>query len=179
MGNDKLRTIPVKDTDAPEFAEVARKVSWPAKDADQAVAVLAGDEWVQHRIRHRRRHLLPGVEPLAEPSDGFDRHLNTEELFVCLEGEYVMPMAPCRKPDDPNDEPLIEDLIAFRVRAGDAYVLKPNVWHNGGWPTKEAGSMRYIMVLSGHRAGEGHQGRVDHIMKKLPDDQQVIPEGLA
>ena len=39
--------------------------------------------------------------------------------------------------------------------------------------------MRYIMVLSGHRAGEGHQGRVDHIMKTLPDGQQVIPDVLA
>ena len=58
----------------------------------------------------------------SEPSNGFDRHLNTEELFECLEGEYVMPMAPCRRPDDPDDEPRIEDLIAFRVRAGDAYL---------------------------------------------------------
>ena len=56
----------------------------------------------------------------SELSNGFDRHLSTEELFVCLEGEYVMPMAPCRSTDDPDDEPPVEDLIAFRVRAGDA-----------------------------------------------------------
>ena len=178
MGNDKLCIIPVLDTDAPEFAKVARKVSWPQKDpgrpsqfwpAMSGFNVGSGSDVDISYLESSR----------SEPSNGFDRHLNTEELFVCLEGEYVMPMAPCRKPDDPDDEPRIEDLIAFRVRAGDAYVLKPNVWHNGGWPTREAGTMRYIMVLSGHRAGEGHQGRVDHIMKTLPEDQQVIPDCLV
>ena len=43
----------------------------------------------------------------------------------------------------------------------------------------EARFVTGAVVLSGHRAGEGHQGRVDHIMKTLPDGQQVIPDGLA
>ena len=121
MGNDKLCIIPVLDTDAPEFAKVARKVSWPQKDpgrpsqfwpAMSGFNVGSGSDVDISYLESSR----------SEPSNGFDRHLNTEELFVCLEGEYVMPMAPCRRPDDPDDEPRIEDLIAFRVRAGDAYL---------------------------------------------------------
>lgn len=178
MADGRLRTIPVMETDAAEFARVARKVSWPQRDGDRpsqfwpamsGFNIGAGSDVDISYLESTR----------TEPSNGFDRHLNTEELFVCLEGEYVMPMAPCRRPDDPDDEPQIEDLIGFRVRAGDAYVLRPNVWHNGGWPTRGAGKMRYIMVLSGHRAGEGHQGRVDHIMKTLPGGLQVIPAQLV
>ena len=89
-----------------------------------------------------------------------------------------MPMATCRNPDDPEEIPHPEDLLCFHVRAGDMYVLKANVWHNGGWPAPGVEKTRYIMVLSGHRGGEGHQGRVDHIVKSLPDGMQIQPEGL-
>ena len=84
MGNDKLRTIPVKDTDAPEFAEVARKVSWPQKDegrpsqfwpAMSGFNIGSGTDVDISYLESTR----------SEPSNGFDRHLNTEELFVCLE----------------------------------------------------------------------------------------------
>ena len=114
---DKLCIIPVLGTDAPEFAKVARKVSWPQKDpgrpsqfwpAMSGFNVGSGSDVDISYLESSR----------SEPSNGFDRHLNTEELFVCLQGEYVMPMAPCRSPDDPDDEPRIEDLIAFRVCAG-------------------------------------------------------------
>ena len=117
MGNDKLRTIPVKDTDAPEFAAVARKVNWPEKDADkpsQFWPAMSG-----FNIGSGTDVDISYLESTrTEPSNGFDRHLNTEELFVCLAGEYVMPMAPCRKPDDPDDEPRIEDLSRSGCRAG-------------------------------------------------------------
>ena len=85
MGDDKLRAIPVMDTDAPEFEKVARKVNWPKRDpgrpsqfwpAMSGFNIGSGADVDISYLESSR----------SDPSNGFDRHLNTEELFVCLEG---------------------------------------------------------------------------------------------
>ncbi len=175
MAETAVRKIKVGSLDDPEFEQVGWRIAAPQRDPgreSQFWPALSGFDIGEDS--HVDVSYLESSN--RTPKGGFDRHLRTQELFVCLEGEYLMPMASCRDPDDPEDLPRAEDLICFRVKAGDMYVLKANVWHNGGWPAAGAEKMRYIMVLSGHRAGAGHQGRVDHIVKQLPDGLQVVPE---
>jgi len=177
MAQATVHKIPIRSLDDPAFEKVARRVPTPPRDPgreSQFWPALSG-----FNVGSGSDVDISYLESTTKtPKSGFDRHLHTEELFVCLEGEFVMPMATCRNPDDPEEIPHPEDLLCFHVRAGDMYVLKANVWHNGGWPAPGVEKTRYIMVLSGHRGGEGHQGRVDHIVKNLPDGMQIQPEGL-
>jgi len=177
MAQATVHEIPIRSLDDPAFEQVARRVPTPPRDPgreSQFWPALAG-----FNVGSGSDVDISYLESTTKtPKSGFDRHLRTEELFVCLEGEFVMPMATCRNPDDPDEIPHPEDLVCFHFKAGDMYVLKANVWHNGGWPAPGVEKTRYIMVLSGHRSGEGHQGRVDHIMKDLPAGMQILPEGL-
>jgi hypothetical protein len=103
---------------------------------------------------------------------GFDRHLHTEELFIAIDGDFYFPAAPCRQPDDPDDVPSPDDFRCWRINEGDMFVLKPNVWHDGCWPVDPSRMVRFIMILSGHRASaEG--GRVDHIVKRFPEGMGI------
>jgi mannose-6-phosphate isomerase-like protein (cupin superfamily) len=175
MAEATIYQIEVRSTDDPEFAKVARKISLPERDKDSPLQfwpALAG-----FNVGSESNIDISYLESTDRAPTGiFDRHLRTEELFVCLDGEYIVPLAPCRNSDDPDELPRPEDLLCFHIKAGDLYVLKANVWHNGGWPAPGSEKMRYIMVLSGHRSGEGHQGRVDYIMKELPDGAQILPK---
>jgi hypothetical protein len=114
-----------------------------------------------------------------QPKVGWDRHITTEELFIATEGDYYFPAAPCRNPDDPDDIPQPEDFVCWRVNQGDMYVLKPNMWHDGCWAVDPNQMIKFIMVLSGHRASEGG-GHVDYYRKQFPEGLAVFiddPQG--
>jgi hypothetical protein len=110
------------------------------------------------------------------PKAGFDRHLRTEEMFVSLQGDLCIPLAPCKEPDNPDEQPTTDDFVCAIVPQGAAIILRPNVWHNGGWPVDPKAGVRYIMVLSGHRAGTGIEGRVDHITKNFAGGATIVPD---
>ncbi len=171
-----LKRLKILDLDSPEFAKVARKVEWPTRDEGRP-----GQFWPAMETFTIPKSEIAELSYLEStrrtPLNRFDRHLKTEELFVCLEGEYVMPMALCHEPGNPDEVPQLDDVHGFHVKTGDAYILKPNTWHNGGWVAPGCEKMRYIMVLSGHRAGNDSQGKEDHILKPLPDDMTILPEG--
>ncbi len=176
MSEVNLKRLKILDLDSPEFSKVARKIEWPERDPDRQAQF-----WPAMEIFNIPKSDIVELSYLEStrrsPLNRFDRHLKTEEMFVCLEGEYVMPMALCREPGNPDEVPRLEDVNGFHVKAGQAYILKPNTWHNGGWVGPGCDKMRYIMVLSGHRAGEGAQGKEDHILKPLPENHAILPEG--
>ena len=174
-----VHEIPIVSLDDPRYQPIARLVVFPASDrarVGQFFPAYAGftipDNTVDVSFLYSFRR---------EPTVGFDRHLRTEEMFVPLEGDVVVPLAACRHPDDPEEQPTPEDFVAARVRQGEALILRANVWHNGGWPVDPERGVRYLDILSGHRAGAGHQGRVDHIVKRFPDGVAILPDwrGLA
>ncbi len=109
------------------------------------------------------------------PSTGVDRHLRTEEMFVPLDGDLCLPLAPCRDPSNPRDQPRAEDFVGVIVHHGQAVILNANVWHNGGWPVDADRGVRYIMVLSGHRAGAAGKEFLDFQTATLPAGTSILP----
>jgi hypothetical protein len=169
-----VNRIPIVSLDDPTYQHLARRVAFPDSDrarGGQFFPAHAGltlpDNNVDVSFLYSFRR---------EPTTGFDRHLRTEEMFVLLEGDLVIPLAPCRNPDDPDEVPTPDEFVAALVPQGEAIILRPNVWHNGGWPVDPERGVRYIMVLSGHRAGAGHQGRVDHVVQRFAGGAAITPD---
>jgi hypothetical protein len=169
-----VRRIPIVSLDDPRYQHLARRVVFPASDRAR------GGQFFPAYVTFNLPDTTVDVSFLysfrREPTAGFDRHLRTEELFVALEGDLVFPLAPCRNPDDPEEVPTPEDFVAVRVRQGEAAILPANVWHNGGWPVDPERGIRLLDILSGHRAGSGHQGRVDHIVKQFAGGAAIVPD---
>ena len=171
----RIHRIPIVSLDEPRYASLARLVRFP--DPDPALGgkyfpAVAGfnvgsgsDVDISYYYSFR-----------SEPSGGFDRHLRTEEVFVVLEGDFCIPLAACRDPDDPDEVPRPQDFVATIVRQGEALILRPNVWHSGGWVLDPAKGVRFLMILNGHRVGSGHEGRVDHIVKRFPEGVAIEPD---
>ena len=173
-----VHRLPVKSTDDPAFARVARRVEEPERDPGKptqffpALATFgigAGPD-----VDISLYYSQPSASMIARGR--FDRHLHTEEFFVALEGDWYMPMGECRNPDDPEERPRAEDMCIFLVKQGDLFVLRSNVWHTGVWPAGADQPAKFLMILSGHRAGSGLQGRVDHIVMELEDGGAVVPD---
>lgn len=175
MTETKVHRAPIVPVDDPRCSRLARHIKFPPSERSQGdrffpaisgFSIGAGSSVdVSFLYSYTRK-----------PSNGFDRHLQTEEMFVPLEGDLCLPLAPCREPDNPNEQPTPEDFVCVIVPHGDVIILSANTWHNGGWPVDGEKGVRYIMVLSGHRAGSGHQGRVDYISTSLPDGVALFPD---
>jgi hypothetical protein len=174
MSVPRVHCIPVVSLGDPRYSRLARRIVFPpSKRAEglQFFPALAGfnvgagsDVDVSFLFTFRR-----------DPCGGFDRHLRTEEMFVPLDGDLCIPLAPCRDASDPEEKPVPEEFVCVMVPHGEAVILAPNVWHTAGWPIDEEKGVRYIMVLSGHRPGTGAQGNVDYIATELADGVKILP----
>jgi len=170
----QVHRIPIVSLDDPRYAHLARRIKFPEAAREQRskfFPAFAGFE-----IPDTNVDVSFLFSFRKEPSVGFDRHLRTEEMFVPLDGDFVIPLAACKNPDDPDEIPTPDEFVAALVPQSEAIILRPNVWHNGGWPVDAERGVRYIMVLSGHRAGSSHQGRVDHIVQKFAGGAAIVPD---
>lgn len=57
-------------------------------------------------------------------------HNNTCEAIICLDGDYLMHVAPAC----PVDEEPWENIEVFLVPKGTMVVTRPGVWHQAGFP---------------------------------------------
>lgn len=70
------------------------------------------------------------LKPVAETRfDWAERHEFTPELLVPTGGECLIHVAPPDFPDKLDQLPPLERFQIFRLRPGQAVLLKPKVWH--------------------------------------------------
>lgn len=174
MSTPRVHAIPVVPARDPAAAALARLFTFPPADrakGDQFFPAVAGFDVGSGS--------LVDVSYLysfsRSPSTGVDRHLRTQEMFVPLEGDLCLPLARCRDPKNLQEQPSVEDFVGVVVRHGEAIILNANVWHNGGWPVDPEQGVRYIMVLSGHRAGAGGEAFLDFQTATLPEGTAIFP----
>lgn len=181
MTEQTIHRLEVRPLTDPLFETVARLVNPPEVDPS-AVAFLpayAGFDVADGSVVDISYFYAPPSDPSKPaPRRMFDRHLRTEELWVVAEGDFLLPLSACRFPEDPDDPPRPEDFLCFAVSEGDMFVLKPNVWHCGPWPTREGTPVKFFMFLSGHRkpadAG-GDDDYVDFYQRYFPEGVAVVP----
>jgi len=174
MAESSVRRIPIVSLADARYAPLARLITFPASDPGKGVEffpAIAGFNIGSGSLVD----LSFLYNFVSAPSGGVDRHARTEELFVPLDWDMCLPLAPCVAPDDPNAKPNPDDFVGVVVRHGQALILSANVWHNGGWPVNAATGVRYIMVLSGHRAQQGGDAYMDFITATLPEGRSILP----
>lgn len=59
-------------------------------------------------------------------SSKMERHILSEELLICGDGEMILTVAD----SDPEEAPRSRDVRAFIMRPGDAVVLGRGIWHD-------------------------------------------------
>jgi ureidoglycolate hydrolase len=60
------------------------------------------------------------------------RHLRTTQALAAVGGQaWVMAVAPPFAPDDPDAEPALQDIRAFRIPGDMAVMLHRGTWHAG------------------------------------------------
>lgn len=178
MNKEWIHRLKVRTPDDPLFASVARMVNPPQGSASERafVPAYAGfDIGDGSQVDISYFYEPPAPQPWLKPRNNFDRHLRTEELWVVAEGEILLPLGPCRHPDDPEDEPRPEEMSCFAFRQGDLFVLRPNVWHCGPWPLVPNAPVRFYMFLSGHRKATSG-ANVDHITRRFPEGVGILPD---
>ncbi len=178
MDATPITRLKVRNTDDPLFATVARMVNPPQADdaTPRFLAAYAGfDIGEGSQVDISFLYQPPSERPWEQPRSGFDRHWRTEELWLVTEGDFYLPLALARHPDDHEDLPLPEDMLCFVIREGDLFVLKPNVWHAGPWATKPGQAVAFYMLLSGHRQAVSG-GYLDFGVRQLAGGAAVLPD---
>jgi hypothetical protein len=173
-----LHRLQVRTTDDPLFETVARLVNPPTEEVDKSVflpAYAGFNIGTGADVDISYFGATPSDRPWATPRRRFDRHLRTDELWVVTEGDFYVPMAACRRPNDPEDLPRAQDMLCFFVKRGDLFVVRPNVWHAGPWAAQPGMAVRFFMLLSGHRKADSGSN-VDHIVRDFEGESAIVPD---
>jgi hypothetical protein len=86
-----------------------------------------------------------------------ERHLQTREALVALEGEAIACLAP---PQEPGAEGF-QGLVAVRVKTGQAFILEKGAWHGSPFPVGRKPARLLVIFRSG-------TGRTDLEFRDLP-----------
>ena len=73
--------------------------------------------------------------------ESFERHLQTPEMLVALEGDSVV----CFAKKSPYGSDEIGEVKAFYIKQGDAFVMSPGTWHWAGYPKNDAA--KFLVVF--------------------------------
>jgi ureidoglycolate hydrolase len=80
----------------------------------------------------------------------FERHNNTHEVLVALEGDSVLC---CGKPSINNDN-TIDGIQAFYIKEGAAFAMYPGTWHWIPVPLLDNPSKFLVLFASGTEAND-------------------------
>lgn len=178
MSDLNIHRVKIRSTDDPLFATVARMAKPPKMVSDKSYFEPAYSSFniADGTLVDLSYLYEPASEtPWSKTRNKFDRHLFTEELWMVTEGDFYVPLALCKNPDDPEDVPNPEEMMCFEIHKGDVFILKPNVWHTGPWPKEKGMAVSFYMALSGHRQKASGEN-VDFIMKDFPNNTAILPD---
>jgi ureidoglycolate hydrolase len=82
-----------------------------------------------------------------------ERHQNTPEILVPLDGDFLLPVAAVDQPETQNGVLSAEGVEVIRVKAGTAVVLSSGVWHWAVWPHNRQ-SVTYLVMFRSHTPNE-------------------------
>jgi hypothetical protein len=91
-----------------------------------------------------------------------ERHHQTREVLVALEGEAISCLAP---PQEPGAAGL-QGMVAVRIKPGQALVLETGAWHGSPFPVGRKPARLLVIFRSG-------TGRNDLEFRDLPEPVRV------
>lgn len=75
----------------------------------------------------------------------FERHINTIEVLVSLEGDSII----CVGKKSTCDDEKIQGVQAFYIKQGDGIAIDEGIWHWVPYPIDKTGSKFLVMFESG------------------------------
>jgi ureidoglycolate hydrolase len=77
-----------------------------------------------------------------------ERHMSTPEFLLAVNGDMAVIVGPPDYPNEPDRLPDLSRFAAFKVKAGEAILMKPGVWHYAAMPLNNEMYM-YCIYASG------------------------------
>ncbi|MCL5102997.1 MAG: ureidoglycolate lyase [Armatimonadetes bacterium] len=81
--------------------------------------------------------------------DRLERHLNTPEVLIPIDGDFLLPIASADQPVASNGALEPEKTEVIRVKAGCAVIIDPGVWHWAVWPASGESVTYLVLFASG------------------------------
>ncbi|RPJ39026.1 MAG: hypothetical protein EHM21_16125 [Chloroflexi bacterium] len=139
--------LPILDLTPTSFAPYGSIIEQPARPND---AGGPGWQWWGELVKMEGgdRPYAIGFLDLKPDSPRFDwaeRHLHTDELIVPLTGDCLLYVAPAEYLSEPGRLPELDHFQVFRVRQGQAVLMKKGVWH--GAPLAGDGPAKVLVIL--------------------------------
>jgi ureidoglycolate lyase len=85
------------------------------------------------------------LKPVPLRFDWAERHMLSDELLAPLGGDCLVYVAPADYLDEPGRLPAFDRFQAFRVRQGQAVLLRKGVWH--GAPLADGKPLNVLVIL--------------------------------
>lgn len=138
---------PLEEITRENFAPFGTLVEQPTEDAHGSGP---GWRWWAHltTLAGGERPYALGyldLQPAPLQFDWAERHLHSDELVIPLGGDCLVYVAPAEHLDQPDRAPSFDQYRVFRVRSGQAVLLKPGVWH--GAPLALDAPLKALVVL--------------------------------
>ncbi len=142
-----MLALPISPLEKKDFAPFGEVIEQPSRPSDASgpgwrwwgeEALLAGGD----------RPYALGYLSLAPAELKFnwaERHMRSDELLVPVSGSCLVYVGPPDFPDQPGRLPDLQRFRVFRVRQGQAVLLKPGVWH--GAPLADGGPVQVVALL--------------------------------
>lgn len=61
--------------------------------------------------------------------DELENHFKTPTLMLCLDGDFILPLAPCQ-----DDVPEVTTIEALHIKQGELYKMNAKCWHGEVYP---------------------------------------------
>lgn len=106
------------------------------------------------------------LEPTRLEFDWAERHLKTVEMLAPLGGDCLVHVAPPNPPNERDRDPRLHDFRVFRIRRGQAIILKPGVWHAAPFALHENTSVLVFLLEN--------TGREDTQVVRFPETPVTI-----
>ena len=106
------------------------------------------------------------LEPTRLEFNWVERHLKTVEMIVPIQGDCVMHVAAPNGPNELDRKPALEDYRVFRIRSGQAVILKPGVWHAAPFALRESTAVLVFLLQN--------TGRDDTEVVRFPETPVTI-----
>lgn len=140
-------TLPIEALSAHAFAPFGSIVEQPARVSD---AAGPGWQWwgeiVQLAASDRPYAIgYLNLQPAPLRFDWAERHMLSEELLAPLGGDCLVYVGPPKFENEPGRLPELAEFRVFRVRQGQAVLLKPGVWH--GAPLAVDSPAKVLVIL--------------------------------
>ena len=90
----------------------------------------------------------------------FERHINTIEVMVALEGDSII----CVGKQSACEEEEIERVQAFYIKQGEGFVMNEGIWHWAPYPVNSMESKFLIMFKLGT---EDNDLEVKHLSNEI------------